>query len=73
MLIVLLTVLHPRHKLSYFIKAGWEPDWIETAREITRTEFDRSYPAKPNHESESATTGVETIKVRTRANFVTAN
>jgi hypothetical protein len=24
-------VLHPRHKLHYFKKAGWEDDWIETA------------------------------------------
>ncbi|KAF8153394.1 hypothetical protein B0H34DRAFT_634348, partial [Crassisporium funariophilum] len=24
-------VLHPRHKLNYFRKAGWEDDWIETA------------------------------------------
>jgi hypothetical protein len=64
------TVLHPRHKLSYFIKAGWEPEWIETARKITRTEFDRSYPAKANHESESTMTGVETIKVRTSTIFL---
>jgi len=36
-------VLHPRHKLNYFKKAGWEEDWIETARDIVRTEFDQTY------------------------------
>ena len=33
------TVLHPRHKLHYFKKAGWEEGWIETARDIVRAEF----------------------------------
>ena len=35
-----LLVLHPRHKLHYFKTAGWEDDWIETARGIVREEFD---------------------------------
>ena len=37
------TVLHPRHKLQYFEKAGWEESWIKTSREIVRTEFDQTY------------------------------
>lgn len=37
------TVLHPRHKLHYFEKAGWEESWIKTSREIVRTEFDQTY------------------------------
>jgi hypothetical protein len=36
-------VLHPRHKLQYFEKAGWEDSWIKTSHEIVRTEFDQSY------------------------------
>jgi len=36
-------VLHPRHKLHYFKKAGWQEDWIETARDIVRAEFDHTY------------------------------
>ena len=36
-------VLHPRHKLHYFKTAGWEDDWIETARVIVHAEFDRIY------------------------------
>lgn len=36
-------VLHPRHKLQYFKKAGWEEEWIEAAEEIVRDEFDRTY------------------------------
>jgi hypothetical protein len=37
------TVLHPRHKLQYFEKAGWKDAWIKTSREIVRTEFDQTY------------------------------
>ena len=37
------SVLHPRHKLQYFETAGWEDDWIKTARSIVRDEFDRMY------------------------------
>jgi hypothetical protein len=36
-------VLHPWHKLSYFRSAGWEPQWIETAEQLVRSEFKRSY------------------------------
>ncbi|KDR74203.1 hypothetical protein GALMADRAFT_51209, partial [Galerina marginata CBS 339.88] len=36
-------VLHPRHKLKYFEKAGWQADWIDEARSIVETEFKRSY------------------------------
>lgn len=38
-----LTVLHPRHKLHYFKTAGWEDEWVETACNIVREEFDRTY------------------------------
>ena len=36
-------MLHPRHKLAYFQRVGWEPDWIATARNIVRAEYDRKY------------------------------
>ena len=44
--VCVLVVLHPRHKLQYFERAGWEPEWIAAARDIIRTEFDRSYAAR---------------------------
>ena len=37
------TVLHPRHKLSYFKQVGWPTEWINTAEDIVRTEFKQSY------------------------------
>ena len=40
---VVYTVLHPRHKLYYFKKAGWEEAWIETSHDIVRAEFDQTY------------------------------
>lgn len=36
-------VLHPRYKASYFSKAGWPRDWISTAEEILRNEWDSNY------------------------------
>jgi hypothetical protein len=36
-------VLHPRHKLHYFEKAGWEEIWIKTAGDIVRAEYDQTY------------------------------
>ena len=45
----ILSVLHPRHKLNYFKNAKWEDDWIETARQLVRDEFDLLY----NHPSTS--------------------
>ena len=41
----LIAVLHPRHKLDYFKKAGWEEEWIITAKKIVHDEFERSYMA----------------------------
>ena len=38
-----MSVLHPRHKLAYFTKAGWEPDWIDNVWDIIRSEFEASY------------------------------
>ena len=42
-LLTLISVLHPCHKLKYFENAGWPTDWIKTAEEILRTEFEPSY------------------------------
>ncbi|KAF8550527.1 hypothetical protein OG21DRAFT_397915 [Imleria badia] len=36
-------VLHPRHKLQYFRQANWEQDWINTAEELVREEYNRTY------------------------------
>jgi hypothetical protein len=38
-----LEVLHPRHKLGYFRSAKWDDEWIETAKQIVRDEFERTY------------------------------
>ena len=36
-------VLHPSHKLTYLQNAGWSEDWIATAKEIVKTEFEQAY------------------------------
>ena len=43
LIVIHLLVLHPRHKLDYFKKAGWKDEWITAARQIVRDEFERSY------------------------------
>jgi len=37
--------VHPRHKLKYFEKASWLPEWITTAEDILYAEFEHSYAA----------------------------
>jgi hypothetical protein len=37
------SVLHPRHKLTYFQRAGWTADWIMTAKTIVHEEYDCTY------------------------------
>ncbi|KAI4518011.1 hypothetical protein K525DRAFT_180728, partial [Schizophyllum commune Loenen D] len=36
-------VLHPRHKLQYFRKQGWEDAWVTAAEIITRTTWEDEY------------------------------
>ena len=38
-------VLHPKYKLKYFNKQGWDKEWIDTAEEIVREEFRKNYAA----------------------------
>ncbi|TBU22599.1 hypothetical protein BD311DRAFT_675772 [Dichomitus squalens] len=45
----LITVLHPRYKLAYFMRQEWSPEWIEEARELVRAEWRANYkPAAPS-------------------------
>ena len=37
------SVLHPRHKLQYFRKQGWEDAWVTAAEIITRTTWEDEY------------------------------
>ncbi|GLB43827.1 hypothetical protein LshimejAT787_1500110 [Lyophyllum shimeji] len=47
-------VLHPRHKLEYFERAGWKQDWIKMAHTLVRDVYDRSYA---NRDISKAKTG----------------
>ncbi|PBK86092.1 hypothetical protein ARMGADRAFT_941112 [Armillaria gallica] len=38
-----LLFLHPHHKLAYFWKIGWTPDWINTVYEIVQAEYEHKY------------------------------
>jgi len=38
-----LTVLHPHHKLTYFLKAKWELEWINATQELVEDKFQCNY------------------------------
>ncbi|KAG1836175.1 hypothetical protein DFJ58DRAFT_669916 [Suillus subalutaceus] len=46
-------ILHPRHKLSYFERANWGEDWIETALSLVRDKYSHSYSTSNNTEGET--------------------
>jgi len=39
-------VLHPRHKATYFINAGWPREWVTTAERLLREEWSSNYKPK---------------------------
>lgn len=41
--LIILPALYPRLKLNYFKQLKWPDEWITTARDIVRTEYDRKY------------------------------
>jgi hypothetical protein len=52
----IFVVLHPSHKLDYFKAAQWEAEWVLTAEEIVRTEFNRAYADIINEDLEEGST-----------------
>jgi len=41
-------VLHPHHKLQYFKTAGWQDDWIQTAKTLVHNKFECLYLSTNN-------------------------
>lgn len=60
-------VLHPRHKLSYFKTAGWEQEWIETANELVRDAFERSYKQEDARDQDKPPLAKPTTGTKVRA------
>ena len=50
-LLIIVSVLHPKHKLEYFRQHGWDhQDWINTAVEVTRKQPPvNAAPGHPGH------------------------
>ena len=42
-LLVDYLVLHPRYKSTYFQKAGWPHEWIQTVEDILQKEWETNY------------------------------
>ena len=45
---LVLNGIASKFKLNYFCKAGWEQDWIDTAKVIVCFEFNHKYSGKYN-------------------------
>ncbi|TDL15562.1 hypothetical protein BD410DRAFT_732577 [Rickenella mellea] len=45
-------VLHPRYKTSYFIKHGWPADWVQTAVDLLRAEWEKNYKPRLRSDNE---------------------
>ena len=43
---MLTSVLHPRYKSTYFLKAGWPCEWVQAAEDLLRNEWERNYKPK---------------------------
>ena len=54
---LLTLVLHPKYKLKYFHKQGWDEDWIKTAENIVREEFICSYSDYVVHKASGSVHG----------------
>jgi maltodextrin utilization protein YvdJ len=62
-LIVMLPVLHPHCKTSYFVKASWKHEWIKTAEDLVQQEWQSSY--KPMVAMTALTTAMSTTAMST--------
>jgi hAT family C-terminal dimerisation region len=67
---IISVVLHPRHKLAYFASAGWQQEWIDTAKSLVYDEFKRSYE-HGSEEEEDADATVSSSTVSLIEYFVT--
>jgi hypothetical protein len=65
------TVLHPRHKLSYFKQAGWPTEWINTAEDIVCAEFKWSYALNNDAEVEGDDEDIVVMVRSSMVNFFT--
>ncbi|KAF8986600.1 hypothetical protein BDQ17DRAFT_1259421, partial [Cyathus striatus] len=45
-------ILHPQHKLQYFRNSGWQEDWISTALDVLRSQYELNY--KTFHDTDNA-------------------
>ena len=61
--------MHPHRKLHYFLKVGWEPDWIESSETILQDEFERSY-ADISLDNEDDELDVSGTKLLTQSSMV---
>ncbi|GJF00030.1 hypothetical protein PsYK624_163070 [Phanerochaete sordida] len=53
-------MLHPKHKLDYFRQQKWKADWITTAVDLLRTQWEDHYKPKPDENAPTASSQSQT-------------
>ena len=53
-LLCFISVLHPRHKLAYFMSAVWKEKWIKTAEKLVRDRFKCDYPGLKTEDTDGS-------------------
>jgi hypothetical protein len=72
----IMLVLHPHHKLKYFKAAGWDEEWIDTAKKLIRDQFESRYASRTvTTESTNTANSIENVpkessKIRDSITFV---
>lgn len=54
------TVLHPRHKLAYFKKAGWEMSWIDEAEALVEERYLAKYATRYTDDNDNVMSSGDT-------------
>ena len=55
--------MHPKYKLAYFRQQKWEPEWVETARELARDHYNKFYRPSPADSQTSESSSVCNLSV----------
>ncbi|KAF7371898.1 Zinc finger BED domain-containing protein 4 [Mycena venus] len=59
-------VLHPKHKTTYFSKAKWPWEWIQTAEMLVREEWEWNYKPKSSINTASTSKSKDTTTTRNK-------
>lgn len=71
--LLFFTVLHPQYKLQYFKESDWQQEWIDTAEEMLRTQFETHYRKAYDGPSEIESVTAPTLSDPVRGHLLHKN